>query len=131
LQVESALEQIPSLFRQSQVVGACLGGAVDACIQLLKSGTGGKLHVFASSLPKVGKGALAQRGEQAGDRDPQKVQEPAIKAYREMAADAAEFQACPHFPSVFPCILPPCLRMHACIITWLMLCCNTGKICSR
>ncbi|KAK9908279.1 hypothetical protein WJX75_005414 [Coccomyxa subellipsoidea] len=90
--VESALEQIPSLFRQSQVVGACLGGAVDACIQLLKSGTGGKLHVFASSLPKVGKGALAQRGEQAGDRDPQKVQEPAIKAYREMAADAAEFQ---------------------------------------
>ena len=103
--MESLLEQIPSLFSQSQVVGACLGGAVDACIQLLKSGTGGKLHVFASSLPKVGKGALTHRGEQAGDRDPQKAQEPAIKAYREMAADAAEFQVFPLIPSVLKCPL--------------------------
>lgn len=51
--MESVLEQIPSLYGQNQVVGACVGGAVDACIQLLKSGTGGKLHVFANSLPKV------------------------------------------------------------------------------
>lgn len=52
-QVEGLLEQIPALFSQQQVVDACLGGAVEACIQLLKSHTGGKLHVFASILPKV------------------------------------------------------------------------------
>ena len=52
-QVDSVLEQIPALYGQNQVVGACVGGAVDACIQLLKLGTGGKLHVFASCLPKV------------------------------------------------------------------------------
>ena len=53
-QVESLLEQIPELFARQQVVDAALGGAVDACIQLLKCHTGGRLHVFASTLPKVG-----------------------------------------------------------------------------
>lgn len=92
------LEQIPSLFGQNQTVDACLGGAVDACIQLLKSATGGKLHVFASTLPKVGRAALTNRADQGrtGDKDPQKVQEPAVKDYRDMASDAAEFQVCMH-----------------------------------
>ncbi len=40
----------------------------------------------------MGKGALSIRTDQTGDRDPQKVQEPALKAYRDMASDAAEFQ---------------------------------------
>ncbi len=110
------LEQIPSLFGQSQVVGSCLGGAVDACIQLLKLGTGGKLHVFASALPKTGKAALTQRAEQTGDKDLQKVQEPAVKAYREMAADAAEFQVCiayPASPCLQTCDPPTCLRVFS------------------
>ena len=52
-QVEALLQQIPELFAKQQVVDAALGGAVDACTQLLKSHTGGKLHVFATSLPKA------------------------------------------------------------------------------
>ena len=48
---------------------------------------------------QVGKAALVPRDQAArstGDKDVQKVQEPASKAYRDMAADAAEFQACSH-----------------------------------
>ena len=44
---------------------------------------------------QVGKAALVQRDQGSrsiGDKDVQKVQEPATKAYRDMAADAAEFQ---------------------------------------
>ena len=46
---------------------------------------------------QVGKAPLTPRDQAArstGDKDVQKVQEPATKAYRDMAADAAEFQAC-------------------------------------
>ena len=46
---------------------------------------------------QVGKAPLVPRDQAAsstGDKDVQKVQEPATKAYRDMAADAAEFQAC-------------------------------------
>jgi hypothetical protein len=44
---------------------------------------------------QVGKAALVQRDQgmrSIGDKDMQKVQEPVTKAYRDMAADAAEFQ---------------------------------------
>ena len=55
----------------------------------------------ASCLPQVGKAALSLRADQTGDKDPQKVQEPALKAYRDMASDAAEFQVCTQ--SLSPC----------------------------
>ena len=48
-------------------------------------------------MSQVGKAHLVQRDQGArstGDKDGQKLQEPATKAYRDMAADAAEFQAC-------------------------------------
>jgi hypothetical protein len=60
-QVEGLLQQIPELFTKQQVVDAALGGAVDACIQLLKAHTGGKLHVFATSLPKARNGPCGSR----------------------------------------------------------------------
>jgi hypothetical protein len=92
--VQALLEQIPAFFSEQQKLDACLGAAVDACIQVLKLGTGGKLQMFASTLPKVGKGALTQReqGRPATDSETQKAQEPASKHYRDMAADAAYFQ---------------------------------------
>ena len=56
---------------------------------------------------QVGKAPLTPRDQAAnstGDKDVQKAQEPANKAYRDMAADAAEFQACfsAHCPSTEP-----------------------------
>ena len=53
LQVKELLGQIPQLFAEQKALDSCLGGAVDACIQLLKSGTGGKLQVLATALPKA------------------------------------------------------------------------------
>lgn len=52
-QVKTLLGQIPELFKDQKAIDCCLGGAVDACIQLLKGGTGGKLQVFATALPKA------------------------------------------------------------------------------
>ena len=44
----------------------------------------------------MGKGALTVREDarMVAEKDPQKVQEPAGPAFRDMAADAAEFQVC-------------------------------------
>ena len=53
LQVKVLLGQIPQLFVEQKAIDSCLGGAVDACIQLLKSGSGGKLQVLATALPKA------------------------------------------------------------------------------
>ena len=45
----------------------------------------------------MGKGALTVREDarMVAEKDPQKVQEPAGPAFRDMAADAAEFQVAP------------------------------------
>ena len=53
---------------------------------------GGKLHVFASSLPKVGTKALVVRdaGGRTNEREPLKLMEPASKEYRELAESAAD-----------------------------------------
>lgn len=55
---------------------------------------GGKLHVFLSSLPKVGTKALVVRdaGGRANEKEPLKVMEPASTEYRKLAETAAEAQ---------------------------------------
>lgn len=53
---------------------------------------GGKLHVFMSSLPKIGSKALSMR-EQNGlvnGTQPLTVMEPASKEFRELGEDAAQ-----------------------------------------
>ena len=63
-------------------------------------------------MSQVGKAHLVQRDQGArstGNKDGQKLQEPATKAYRDMAADAAEFQACPSFGKPRQITLQTCL----------------------
>ena len=59
---------------------------------------GGKLHVFLSSLPKVGSKALSVRdlGSKASDKEPLKNMAPASVDYRRMAESAAESMASSH-----------------------------------
>ena len=52
-QVEAALEQIPRMFAASKVLDSCFGGAIEAAIEVLKAGTGGKIVAFVATLPKV------------------------------------------------------------------------------
>lgn len=57
--MEAALEQIPRLFAGSKVLDSCFGGAVEAAIEVLKAGTGGKIVAFIATLPKVRAAAAA------------------------------------------------------------------------
>lgn len=62
-----------------------------------QEGVGGKLHVFTSSLPKLGLHALTPRQASTTSDNQQKqtVLLPQHKGYREMAEDAAEHQVPP------------------------------------
>ena len=58
----------------------------------MQGGVGGKLHVFLSSLPKVGSKALDVRdlGSKTSDKEPLKNMAPASIDYRRIAESAAE-----------------------------------------
>ena len=59
-----------------------------------QDGSGGKLHVFISSLPKLGLHGLTPRQGSAPNNSQQKqsVLQPAHKGFQTMAEDAAEHQ---------------------------------------
>jgi len=60
----------------------------------LQEGLGGKLHVFMSTLPKLGLHGLTPRqaGPATDNQQKQMVLLPAHKGYQQMAEDAAEHQ---------------------------------------
>jgi len=60
----------------------------------LQEGLGGKLHVFMSSLPKLGLHGLTPRqaGPATDNQQKQTILLPAHKGYQQMAEDAAEHQ---------------------------------------
>lgn len=62
----------------------------------LKGLCGCSARLCLAHAGQVGKGALTVREDarMVAEKDPQKVQEPAGPAFRDMAADAAEFQVC-------------------------------------
>jgi len=54
---------------------------------------GGKLHVFAAALPKVGAGALKpRRAEGGGGGEPLAIMSPQGPFYKKLAVSAAEHQ---------------------------------------
>lgn len=65
---------------------------------ILQEGVGGKLHVFMSSLPKLGLHALTPRQATAPSDNQQKQTAllPQHKGYRQMAENAAEHQVPSH-----------------------------------
>jgi len=58
--VNALLEQLPSMYAQTQTVEACVGSALEAAFQVMHH-IGGKMCVFLSSLPTVGLGRLKNR----------------------------------------------------------------------
>lgn len=60
--IESLLERLPGMFRDTTVVGSALGPALNSANRLLKS-IGGKIIVIQASLPSIGPGALKARDE--------------------------------------------------------------------
>lgn len=92
--LKALLESIPKTFSQTQVVSSAGGAALKAAVEGLKSGVGGRLVAFITSLPQCG--ALALRPREAGkppsDRDVLDVMVPEGKAYAALAQDAAAYQ---------------------------------------
>jgi len=58
--VTALLEQLPSMFAQTQIVEACLGSALEAAFQVMHH-IGGKMCLFQSTLPTIGLGRLKNR----------------------------------------------------------------------
>ncbi|XP_074291455.1 protein transport protein SEC24 C-like isoform X2 [Silene latifolia] len=95
--LELLLENIPTMFQSNMTADSAFGAAVKASFLAMKS-TGGKLLVFQSVLPSVGIGALSAREAEGranvstGDKEAQKLLQPADKTLREMAIELAEYQ---------------------------------------
>ncbi|KAL5707852.1 Protein transport protein Sec24B [Ranunculus cassubicifolius] len=97
--LEQLLENIPTMFESNKVAESAFCAAAKAAFLAMKS-TGGKLLVFQSVLPSIGFGALSARGDDektnysAGEKEVQKLLQPADKALKTMALELAEFQVC-------------------------------------
>ncbi|KAK9850464.1 hypothetical protein WJX84_009840 [Apatococcus fuscideae] len=88
------LERIPQLQQQlGPHQPVCTAAAIDAGVQMLQAGEGGKLHVFLTSLPKnAGKHSLEARDQSHSQDDPQLSLQPGSKSFLALAASAAEYQ---------------------------------------
>lgn len=58
--VEMLLEQLPSMYQQTQIADACMGSALEAAYQVMHH-IGGKMCLFQSTLPSTGLGRLKNR----------------------------------------------------------------------
>ncbi|KAK9697846.1 hypothetical protein RND81_08G065200 [Saponaria officinalis] len=97
--IELLLESIPAMFESNKTADSAFGASLKAAFLAMKR-TGGKLLAFQSVLPSVGIGALSAREAEgrtnvsAGDKEAQKLLQPADKTLKEMAIEFAEFQVC-------------------------------------
>ncbi|OIW06786.1 hypothetical protein TanjilG_11511 [Lupinus angustifolius] len=97
--LELLLESIPTLFQNSRTSESAFGAAIKAAFLALKD-SGGKLLVFQSVLPSIGIGALSAREAEgrtnisAGEKEANKLLQPADKAFMELAVEFAEYQVC-------------------------------------
>jgi len=91
--VDNLLTALPSMFNQSLNAGCCAGAALVAAVEALKP-TGGKLHLFQSSMSSVGKGKLVNRETEGRSGDSMKALLPKDPSYKELAREAAEYQVC-------------------------------------
>ncbi|KAL5715392.1 Protein transport protein Sec24C [Ranunculus cassubicifolius] len=97
--LEQLLDSIPTMFQSNKVADSAFGAATKAAFLAMKS-TGGKLLVFQSVLPSVGFGALSARDTEgrthvsSGEKEVQKLLQPADKTLKTMAIEFAEYQVC-------------------------------------
>ncbi|XP_058102965.1 protein transport protein SEC24 C-like [Magnolia sinica] len=97
--LEQLLESIPTMFQNNRVTESAFGAAIKAAYLAMKS-TGGKLLVFQSVLPSVGIGSLSAREAEgrtnvsAGEKETNKLLQPADKTLKTMAIEFAECQVC-------------------------------------
>ncbi|KAL2539649.1 Protein transport protein Sec24-like [Abeliophyllum distichum] len=97
--LELLLESIPTMFQNNRIGDSAFGAAIKAAYLAMKS-TGGKLLVFQSVLPSIGIGSLSAREAEgrsnisAGEKEANKLLQPADKTLKTMAMEFAEYQVC-------------------------------------
>ncbi|XP_022844975.1 protein transport protein Sec24-like At4g32640 isoform X2 [Olea europaea var. sylvestris] len=97
--LELLLESIPTMFQNNRTTDSAFGAAIKAAFLAMK-GSGGKLLVFQSVLSSIGIGSLSAReaegrsNKSAGEKEAQKLLQPADKTLKTMAIEFAEYQVC-------------------------------------
>uniref|UniRef100_A0A7S0GUT4 Uncharacterized protein n=1 Tax=Amorphochlora amoebiformis TaxID=1561963 RepID=A0A7S0GUT4_9EUKA len=83
---EYFLENLPQMFAETKEIEAALGPALEAAYEVMKP-VGGKLSVFASTLPSIGKGRLTNRDDptKLGKPDEHKLLLAADGYYKDLA----------------------------------------------
>ena len=91
--VEAFLDNLPSMFTNTQVMDSCLGPALKAAFTVTKH-VGGKMLVFQSVLPTLGDGALKPRENlrMMGTHDEVKLLRPAVTWYKDTAVEFSRAQ---------------------------------------
>jgi protein transport protein SEC24 len=95
--LQKLLGSIPASMAADPAQGeSCGGAAIKSAIEALKGGVGGRLRVFACTLPRRGVMQLRPRdsGRAPSDKDPLENMAPANKDWASLAADAADHQIC-------------------------------------
>jgi len=93
--IESFLDRMPTIFAQNDAIESCLGPALQAAYMLMMH-VGGKLLVFQSILPSLGRGALQSREDVKllGTEKEAVMLQPATDYYKTIALDCSKNQIC-------------------------------------
>lgn len=94
--VSQLLDVLPDMFKNNREINTSLGSAIEAGYRVMGQ-TGGKMIVFQSSLPSVGKGSLRPRagdGRVLGTADEFKLLSPADLYYKTQAVEFSRQQIC-------------------------------------
>jgi len=91
--VESLLDSIPTMFRNSTVVNTCTGPAINAAKAVI-SHIGGKMLLFQSSLPSIGEGSLKPRDNprMLGTDKEHTLLNAEVPFYKDQAIDCSRLQ---------------------------------------
>ena len=94
--VSQLLDVLPDMFKNNREMNTSLGAAMEAGYRVMGQ-TGGKMVIFQSSLPSVGKGSLKSRagdGRVLGTANEFKMLNPADLYYKTQAVEFSRQQIC-------------------------------------
>jgi protein transport protein SEC24 len=90
------LDSLPKMFRSNKAAESCIGSAVKAASLAMKH-VGGKLMVFASTIPSVGDFGLTSRKDNPRLLNTEREIEllkPSVEGYKELATELTKAQIC-------------------------------------
>ncbi|KAF8817997.1 putative transport protein Sec24 [Cardiosporidium cionae] len=93
----SLLDQLPNMWAKNTTVETCMGSAVDAAFMAMNH-VGGKLSIFISTLPTIGKFALSKNSRSSSKQKTAAAElemqflRPSDESYKSIGTDLAQYQ---------------------------------------